>query len=721
MVVQIKKQVVWDKPNTTIDDWQLLGILYEGFCAEKIKMITFGFGIHLHQPINNFDSVIEEVYQKAYQPFLALVSQFPQIKINYHISGCLLEWIVKNHPEYTDLMKELIKKGQIEILTSGFYEPILTLIPEPDRIDQIKRYSDFLEKKLGFRPKGLWLTERVWEQQLTKSLVEAGVKYTVVDDIHFKYSGLFEEELYGYYYTEEEGKTLAIFPISKKLRYLVPFEPVTKTFEYLKNDIGKGANRFRLLFDDGEKFGGWPGTHKHCYDNGWLKEFLMEIAKADFIKTILLSEYLKSNLALGRIYLDNASYAEMNEWVLEPKVFTAYEKIKSAANGLPLTEGIVRGGYFRNFLVKYPEANRLHKRMLYISKKFAQAKIKLKEKAQIELFKGQCNDAYWHGIFGGLYLPHLRQGVYRHLLNADLLINSNPSNPKIADYDACGRDEVIFDTPSIFLVIAPNRGGSILCLDLKQYRMNLFDIIGRHQESYHQKIRTALVSPKTNQTVKTIHSELKLKDAGIAQNQRNDFLIYDNYERLSLLDHFFSDNTQVDDFYYNRIKEVYDVISKPRSYECNSTGITMSLNGFVNNQSLLIKSIELFESGDFASPRGLKFSYRLERIPVATLPIRFGVEFGFRPLKNLIINNEKIESERIGKVTCLKKCIFETIDPNLKISLVSLAEPFDLWYFPIYTCSSSEGGLERIYQGTVILLSWLLQVPNNDFKLEFKW
>ncbi len=682
-------------------------------------MIAFGFGVHLHQPIGNFDSVIESAYQTAYKPFLELIRQFPTIKINYHISGCLLEWLIAKHPEFIESLKELVKRNQVEILTSGFYEPILTFIPEPDRIDQIKFYSDYLTKLFDIEPKGLWLTERVWEQNLVKSLVKAGVKYTVLDDTHFKYSGLTEDELYGYYITEDEGLTLSVFPSSKELRYLVPFQPVAKTIQFLKDNMAKGQNRLQLLFDDGEKFGVWPGTYLHCYEKGWLKEFLQTLAETDFAQTILLSEYLESNPNWGRIYLDNSSYEEMGEWVLSAKAFTRYEKTKGklGSNYYPL-----RTGFFRNFLVKYPEANRLHKRMLYISKKIAQQSANHGPhsafgQAKIELFKGQCNDAYWHGIFGGLYLPHLRQEVYRHLLKADLLVDVNPQAAQVTDYDACGQDEVVFDTSKIFFVVAPNRGGSILCLDLKQYGINLFDIIGRHQESYHQKILTppadTATNQKSNESVRTIHSELKLKDENVKS-----YLIYDNYDRLSFLDHFLSEKTTVNDFYYSRVKEIYDVMFRPRVYQYNDHKIIMHLTDFATPQSALIKSIEF---NNDMSANAIMFTYALRQIPTGSVGIRFGVEFGFCPLRTLMINDKKIETKEIGEATNLRDCILEVFASNLKITLSALDSNFDLWYFPIYAISSSESGLERIYQGTVLVLSWLLFQPDANFQLELKW
>ncbi len=43
----------------------------------------------------------------------------------------------------------------------------------------------------------------------------------------------------------------------------------------------------------------------------------------------------------------------------------------------------------------------------------------LLERARAELYRGQCNCAYWHGAFGGIYLPHLRNAVYNHLIAAE--------------------------------------------------------------------------------------------------------------------------------------------------------------------------------------------------------------------------------------------------------------------------------------------------------------
>src|SRR5208283_2586764 len=108
---------------------------------------------------------------------------------------------------------------QVELFTGAMYEPILAILPDRDKAGQIRMMTEYLEKRFKTHPQGLWIAERVWEPHLTKNLAQAGVKYIVTDDAHFKAVGLKEEETFGYYLMEEQGETTGVFPISEKMRY----------------------------------------------------------------------------------------------------------------------------------------------------------------------------------------------------------------------------------------------------------------------------------------------------------------------------------------------------------------------------------------------------------------------------------------------------------------------------------------------------------------------
>ncbi len=103
------------------------------------------------------------------------------------------------------------------------------------------------------------------------------------------------------------------------------------------------------------------------------------------------------------------------EWVLPPARQAEFIRLKAS-----LPEGsrlFLRGGQFRDFDLKYPESHQLHWRALQVS---AEVSKNQAEEASRDLYRAECNDAYWHGVFGGLYLPHLRRAVSSQLISAEL-------------------------------------------------------------------------------------------------------------------------------------------------------------------------------------------------------------------------------------------------------------------------------------------------------------
>src|SRR5580692_1911265 len=178
--------------------------------------------LHNHQPVGNFDGVFEEAYRTSYRPFLDVLANYPEIPFALHTSGPLLEWLVEKHPEYIARLRSLVESGRVEVLGGGFFEPILTMIPERDRIGQIKAFSRYLLELFGAQVRGMWIAERVWEQHLVSGIADAGIEYTVLDDFHFERAGCKGDDVFGYYLTEDDGRLLKVFPGSESLRYTMP-------------------------------------------------------------------------------------------------------------------------------------------------------------------------------------------------------------------------------------------------------------------------------------------------------------------------------------------------------------------------------------------------------------------------------------------------------------------------------------------------------------------
>jgi len=185
--------------------------------------VLFTFGLHAHQPEGNFGHVFEEHLRDVYGPFLRRAVDGDLLPLTLHLSGPLLDWLQANGSGYLDLIGELASAGKLELLLAGYHEPILPSLQPEDRVEQIAWMRDALKGLFGVDASGLWLTERVWEPELAADLVDAGVRYVIVDDRHFVAAGFPREALHAPFRTEASGKSLGVFAIDEKLRYMIPF------------------------------------------------------------------------------------------------------------------------------------------------------------------------------------------------------------------------------------------------------------------------------------------------------------------------------------------------------------------------------------------------------------------------------------------------------------------------------------------------------------------
>ena len=235
--------------------------------------LRFVFGVHLHQPVGNFDHVFSDHVRDGYRPFLERTAAAGFGPLTLHVSGPLFDWLDDHDPAFVDVIGRQVNEGRLELLLAGFDEPILASLPRDDRLEQIVRMREYLQRRFGVAATGLWLTERVWEPELAADLATAGVGYALVDDRHFLATGFRRDQLHQPWRTESDGRAISLLAIDERLRYLIPFRPPEETAAYLRQLRAEGHS-LAVLADDGEKFGGWPGTHEWVYQKGWLDGFL---------------------------------------------------------------------------------------------------------------------------------------------------------------------------------------------------------------------------------------------------------------------------------------------------------------------------------------------------------------------------------------------------------------------------------------------------------------
>ena len=405
---------------------------------------------------------------------------------------------------------------------------------------------------------------------MTSDLVAAGIGYTILDDFHFKNAGLAEEQLHGYYLTEDDGNLLAVFPDSEPLRYLMPFASPQETIDYLGRLAARQPGAIAVFGDDGEKFGAWPGTKKHVYDDGWLSRFFDLLSEnRSWIESVTPSEVLDSTPPVDKIYLPEGSYREMTEWVLPAEQLAEYAAVRRELEHDPRWPRIarfVRGGFWRNFRVKYPESNEMYCRMMMVSKRLqsaieAEVSGELIDEARAALYRGQCNCPLlaWR-VWRRVFAPPAQ----RHLSRADHCRQSAQSSAgkpahwvelTADDYTFDGRQEVQLASDKLVALIAPGRGGMLYELDVRRIAHNLLATLTRRPEAYHRKV---LAGADGRNDVAGVSEQVIFKQEGLDSR-----LQYDSHPRKSLIDHFYDPHTTLAAVAAGEAIERGDFVARP--------------------------------------------------------------------------------------------------------------------------------------------------------------
>src|SRR2546422_270436 len=502
-------------------------------------------------------------------------------------------------------------------------------------------------------------------------------------------------------------------------------EQITRLAAYLRDAASKHPGGVAAMGDDMEKFGVWPGTHEHCYKDGWLSSFFTALeANSDWLEVSTPCDYLETHAALGRADLPAASYSEMMEWALPTRVRQRYHEVLKEFTARPEVLSFIRGGAWRGLLRKYPESNLLHKKMLRVFARISATPARphgskipdYMTPAPALPLPAQCNDTYWHGIFGGIYAPHLRTDPWRNLIRAEAIADRQTPGAlaprvELLDYDADGANELLFTSLEAQALVKPNDAGTIATLDFRPAAATLVNSILRRPEAYHTRLREAAGKPATG-AVASIHEQTRVKEPGLER-----FLRYDRWPRHAFRVMIFDPDRTHADYEILELREdagfaggVFTVKnSAPNEAELFRAD-SLALQGKPDSASaklLLLKQYAFSPATngfEAACVITLKFKETLEK------PVAVGIESVIHLLAPT--EPDRLFETPLGKKNlrfsgCMPGPILRMEDGWQRVR-VSLHAPLveDFWVAPIETVSESEEGFERVYQGSQILAVW---------------
>jgi 4-alpha-glucanotransferase len=659
----------------------------------KVRLIL---GTHNHIPIGTDQAGAEKRYQKAFKPLLAVLYRYPDFPVALHYSGVLLEWLEEFHPEFLMLLEEMVKRGQVEVLGGGYFDPVLSLIPTNDKLGQLEKMTTWLRGRFEIRPRGCWIAEKIWEPSLASVLRVSGIDYTFLDDGQFRIAGVRNGRLFCPSIAEDQGKIISLFPISGDLRALAARSDPSEAIAFLRslaNDQETGPAEgapVAILLEDGLSASG--GLLK----GDWLERFIqMARENSAWLQATTPGQYLREHPPAERLYVPSLSSMDMMGWALSPEVRGKYLEAQKKSLAEVDAARFLVGGHFRQFLTRYPEAWLMYAKMMYTHVIVNQVRgDRYKKKAaQNELWKGQCHFAYWSGIEGGIYDNLLRKAVYHSLIEAEKITRATeifvPSIISV-DYDLDNSIEYLYQGSELNAYIHA-KGGALFELDFLPASWNYLDTM----------VQRDAVEPSRHEPA----------GQGAPASTM--------YPRKAFLDHFLSPAGTLAEFQAGQCPEngdfltgTYELVELNRALPELLMRRTAAVSAGGSPRRVGIEKRFVFR------PRSIDVYYKVSNLGESEMNARFGIEMNVslaaRNVESgrLFLLDEDRKSEigsepqEIGGVQGL---LVRDVRNEVSITLSS-ATPFLCWSFPLETHTPGSEDQLPVFQSHCFIQQWDLSL-----------
>ena len=261
--------------------------------TEKLNLI---FGIAYNLPIAWEEKEIEYWYQTTLLPFAKVLYRVENIRVTLYIPGHLLAWLNDRHAEYIQVLRELATAKRIELLGGGYYDPIFSLLPQRDIIEQIEYTSAEISRLFKKRPYGMWINGLDWQLSHISAFSKCDVRYSFLCDIDMIKQSRADTIPPAPVNTEYEGNVLTIFPLHGKIfdawrdkRH----HQILDTLATIHSAPTTQNRRIVALIDDSSRHMG------HKYIEKWFA--LLKKAER-WIETVCPNDLFKVNIPLARYY-----------------------------------------------------------------------------------------------------------------------------------------------------------------------------------------------------------------------------------------------------------------------------------------------------------------------------------------------------------------------------------------------------------------------------------
>ncbi|MGE5197397.1 MAG: glycoside hydrolase [Deltaproteobacteria bacterium] len=260
--------------------------------------------------------------------------------------------------------KKMMESGQIEVILSPFYHPILPLLyssklgkeanprtnlPQTvfaypmDAKSQIDSAVEFYKSRFGKSPIGMWPSEESVCNHIVPYFIQAGINWIVADEaILFKSLKKKKRDtglLYQPHVIKREEGNLNIIFRDRNLSDMLGFVYHRWNAKDAAADFMRNLENINNAFKDRDVFVAVAMDGENAWEyyvndgHDFLNELYSRFAAADFMKTVTVNEYLKKFppvKEIERLAAGSWIYGEFGKWIGNPYKNKAWEYLALA-------------------------------------------------------------------------------------------------------------------------------------------------------------------------------------------------------------------------------------------------------------------------------------------------------------------------------------------------------------------------------------------------------
>lgn len=262
--------------------------------------------LHFYQPPTQKSYWVKRITDESYRPILRGMLEHPDARTTMNISSILVElWEQNGATDVIDLVRKLLKAGQIELTGSAKFHPLLPKLPDDEVVRQIQLNTETLRKYFGdlYAPRGFFPPEMGVSEHLAHLIAKQGFEWMIMDELSFSRKlGTID---YGKTYTLKGAPGLKLYFRERRMSYKI-LSGQLGTGNLLIQGLGDRLKKHEYLLTamDGETFG---------HHRPGMEHLLFEIYESKVLKTALISD-------LTQEFTDTASVSLLpSTWALMEK------------------------------------------------------------------------------------------------------------------------------------------------------------------------------------------------------------------------------------------------------------------------------------------------------------------------------------------------------------------------------------------------------------------